>query len=152
MSKLYNVTQLDKKLSSNSEATYHPAPHCGWIKAIRTTIGMTYKQLAYRVGVSSRRISAIEEAESKQKLKLETLAKVADALGCELRYVLTPKQGNSLLSQIEKRAQNKARKIITSSSQHMSLEDQLANTELNNQVKLLAQELMHENLKRLWDE
>ncbi|MDF1759488.1 MAG: mobile mystery protein A [Coxiellaceae bacterium] len=153
MSKLYNIAQFDKKLSADSAAFSRLSmPRGGWIKAIRTTLGLTYKQLAKRVGVSRRRILMVEHAEVEQKLKLETLAKVADAMGCELHYVLVPKKGHGLLQQVEQRAMEKARQIVISSGQHMSLEDQFVDKEIDDQVRILAQEILHKNLKGLWDE
>jgi predicted DNA-binding mobile mystery protein A len=152
MSKLYNIAQLDKKLQYNKELSLQTIPRGGWIKTIRSTIGMTCQQLAIRAGVSTRRITAIEEAEAEKKLKLETLIKIADALNCELHYVLVPKNKGSLLKQVEKKALEKARASIASSGEHMSLENQLASADMGLQAQLLAQEILHNNLKGLWDE
>jgi predicted DNA-binding mobile mystery protein A len=152
MSKLYNIMQLDKKLSPKLGIFMLRVPHGGWIKTIRTAIGMTGLQLAQRAQLSSRRIAAIEQAEVEQKLKLETLTKIADALGCDLHYVLTPKAGGSFLQQVQARAMQKARHSIKTSGLHMSLEDQQAPQDMQDQAQVLAQELLHTNLKGLWDD
>ena len=152
MSKIYNIAQLDKKLLSYSRAGALKIPKDGWIKTIRTTIGMTGLQLAVRLGISLRRLREIEDSEKEQKLKLDTLNKVADALNCDLQYVFVPKGNKGFKAQLEDRALAKARQIVSSSSQHMSLEDQLASDELNEQAQVIAQELMHKSLKGLWDE
>jgi predicted DNA-binding mobile mystery protein A len=152
MSKLYHITQLDKKLLANKNLADQAIPRGGWIKAIRSTIGMTCQQLAKRAGISSRRIIAIEAAEVEKKLKLITLENMASALGCELHYVLVPKNRKGLLHELEKRALEKARRSVSGSGQHMSLEGQLESAEMEDQARLLAQELLHNKLKGLWDE
>ena len=150
MKNLYNLHQLDKKLLPYQNLS--PRPNEGWVKTIRVTLGMTYQQFASKVGLSTRRVIAIETAEVEKKLKLETLEKVADILGCELRYALVPKRGSSLVQQVESKAMKKARAILMRSGQQMSLEDQLASDELKLQMDVLKQELLHQNLKGLWDE
>lgn len=150
MNKLYNIDQLDKKLSGYQGLS--PMPKDGWIKTIRLTLGMTYKQFASRLGLSTRRLKAIENSEIEKKLKLETLEKIAEILGCELQYALVPKRDNSFMRQVEARATQKAKNIIMASGQHMSLEDQLASNEFNTQVNILKQEILHNNLKALWND
>ncbi len=150
MNSLYHIAQLDKKLASCAKSVEPPKD--GWLKVIRTTMGMTSRQLAERVGVTPRRVTAIEHGEVDRSIKLETLGKVADALGCELHYVLLPKHGGTLLERVERLAFEKAKTIVSRSGCHMSLEGQLEQEEMDLQVRLLAQELLHQSLKRLWDE
>lgn len=152
MNKLYEIAQLDRKLQESAICSRGVMPRLGWIKSIRGTIGMTCQQLANRLGVSGRRMAAIEEAEIEHKLKLETLMKVAQALGCELHYVFIPRGTHSFLGEIQDRALRKAREILSYSGKQMSLEDQLADDRLEEQAQLLAQSLLHKSLRKLWDD
>lgn len=151
MSQLYHLRLLDQKLSHNQISIPTP-PRQGWVKSIRLTLGMTYQQLAMKLGVSDRRVAAIEKAEIEGKLKIETLQKVAHALGCNLEYVLTPKKDMALFEQVTKKARSKATKILTVTDQHMSLENQSTREEFEAQVEALTQEILHNHFKSIWDE
>lgn len=151
MSRLFQIAQMDNKLLKYNLFCFNRAPQGGWLKTIRSAVGMTSLQLAKRVGLSRRRLAAIESSEPNQNIKLATLSKVAEGLGCDLCYALVPKHGG-LLKQLEERATHKAREAIMGAGQHMSLENQLAGDQMEKQIHLLAQDLLRGNLKDLWDE
>ena len=50
------ITQLDKKLASFSEARKERLPGEGWLHAIRTSLGMTMKQLGLRLDITRQAI------------------------------------------------------------------------------------------------
>ena len=54
--------------------------------------GLSQRALAGRLGVTEPRVSQILGADQ-SNLKLSTLARLADALGCELRIAMEPKKG-----------------------------------------------------------
>lgn len=56
------------------------------------TSGISQRALAGRLGVTEQRVSQILGADQ-SNLKLTTLARLADALGCELRIAMEPKKG-----------------------------------------------------------
>ena len=84
--------QLAKRLNllRNSDALTRPSR--GWIRAIREALGMTTAQLAKRIGVSQPRAVAIENAEKKGSISLNSLERAAHALDCRLVYALVPRR------------------------------------------------------------
>ena len=99
--------QLDKRLNllRNSEAFARPPR--GWIKAVREALGMTTAQLAKRIGVSQPRAVAIENAETKGSITLDSLERAAHALDCRLVYALVPR--NPLDELVTERAERLAK-------------------------------------------
>ncbi len=83
---------------------------------------MSGPDLAHRLGVTAQSVSDIERNEAIGSIKLETLERAADALGCDLEYVLVPKK--SLHDMVEEQARRKARHHMTRIAHHGSLEGQ----------------------------
>jgi predicted DNA-binding mobile mystery protein A len=127
------------------------SPRGGWIRSIREALGMTSVQLASRLNTHPSRITRIEEDELKQALTLQTLHKVAEALGCDLIYALVPK--TSIETTLRTRARAIAEFKIQRIQHTMALENQsLSPDQLQ---ALLSQEvdmLLHGSLKYLWEE
>ena len=98
-------------------------PRGGWIRTIRTALGMTVQQLAGRAGVSQPAMSQIEKSESAGRLRLDTLARVADALDCELVYALVPRR--PLSSRVSDRRKAIALERYRRIADSMALENQL---------------------------
>jgi predicted DNA-binding mobile mystery protein A len=150
MSDLYHIQQLDKKLEPLAPIKTVPLPLKGWINVIRETLGMTQKQLANYLSLTPSRIKKIEESEANKTLKLSTLQRVAEKLGCELHYVLLPKK-ESFSELIQQQALKISNESVLQTAHHMVLEDQAAPIEIQEQTYLLAQGILHKSLKRLWD-
>jgi predicted DNA-binding mobile mystery protein A len=83
--------QLDKKMASLKDLAESGMPDSGWIKSIRTSLGMTLLDLALRVGIDQSRISRLEKAEKKGNVKLSSMQKIASALDMEFVYGFVPK-------------------------------------------------------------
>lgn len=98
-------------------------PRGGWVRSIRAALGMTVQQLARRVGVSQSSVSQIEKSESARRVQLDTLARIADALDCELVYALVPRRPLSAIVSERRRAIATERYLRTAHS--MALENQL---------------------------
>ena len=81
--------RLDDRLTGVA-AEVGPRPAQGWIRAIRTALGMSTKEMAQRMGVTQSWISQLEHAEADDSIRLDTLRRAAEALGCELHYVFVP--------------------------------------------------------------
>lgn len=122
----------------------------GWIKAIRNALGMTLKQLAERLDVSHNRVIAMERDEVSGNIKLSTLERVADALGCDFVYAFVPRE--NLEDVAYKQAEKKARKLLNLAEYNMQLENQGSNSLDNDELKELIEELLNGPQARLWDE
>src|SRR5262245_47394175 len=68
-------------------------PHRGWIRAIRDGLGMSTAEMGKRMGAIQQNVSGLERAEQHGTIKLDTLRRAADALDCDLIYVLLPRKG-----------------------------------------------------------
>jgi predicted DNA-binding mobile mystery protein A len=97
-------------------------PPKGWIKALREGLGMPATYLARVMDVEQSTIKRYEESEASGAISLKTLQKIADALGCELKYALVPKV--PLDQMIEERAIHVTEERIKSVTHTMALEDQ----------------------------
>lgn len=124
-------------------------PSNGWLKTIRTAIGMTSQQLARRCGVSKQRILRIENDEVLMKTTLATLEKVASQLGCKLVYAIVPEK--NLLNIIEEQAERTAIDRLKEISHSMILEDQkVIDKKQQEQIEIIKEELMKNNIKTIW--
>ncbi len=83
---------------------------------------MPRDELARRLGMTKQGVAALETSEADGSIKLETLRRAADALGCKLVYALVPH--NSLEEIVDKRAHEVARRDVERVRHTMLLEDQ----------------------------
>lgn len=67
-------------------------PPAGWIAAVRQALGMSKKDLAARLRIYPSAINKLEQSERNGTIQLDTLRRVASALGCELVVVMVPRQ------------------------------------------------------------
>jgi hypothetical protein len=65
----------------------------GWLRTVRILVGIPAVEAARQIGVVTREIFRRERAESRGLIKLQTLRRAAESLGCELVYGLVPKEG-----------------------------------------------------------
>ncbi len=117
-------SRLDARLKRLRTLGEEPRPHRGWIRAIRDALGMSGRELATRMGVSQQTIPDIERSEQRGTIKLETLQRAAEALDCDLVYVLLPRR--SLDELVTAQARRKAARHLSPVAHHSRLEDQAA--------------------------
>jgi transcriptional regulator with XRE-family HTH domain len=75
------------------------------------------------VRVARQNVQKFERAEANDRITLATLRRVADAMGCELVYVLVPKSG-SFAELAEQPTRERAKHDAKSVLHTMALEDQ----------------------------
>src|SRR6204780_1240210 len=97
-------------------------PPRGWVRAIREALGMSAAALAARLGTTAGAVIRLEQSEARDRIRLETLRRAADALGCDLIYVLVPRR--PLTEVVEDRAREIAHEHLAAVEQTMLLEDQ----------------------------
>ncbi len=151
MKKELQITQLSKKLEEYKELQQSGRPINGWIKAIRTTLGMSLEQLANRLQVSKQNIQGMEKREQEMAITLKSLQDVAQAMDMQLVYALIPKD-DSLTALIERKANELALNIVERTSQNMALENQQVNEkQALYAVKKRKEAILQEMPKALWD-
>ena len=69
-----------------------PRPPHGWARAIREALGMSAAALAARMGTTAGAVTRLEQSEAGDRIRLDTLHRAADALECDLVYLLVPRR------------------------------------------------------------
>lgn len=145
------LRQLDATLSRWRAAELPSRPPSGWLKAIREALGMSATQLAKRLGVVTSTVTRLETSEADDTISLATLRRAAEALDCELRYVLVPRQ--SLADTLATRANQLARERMAGVAHSMALEAQSTSNEtVADQTRALADSLLQGPRRELWRE
>lgn len=145
------LADMDKTLSHFQRLTALTRPSGGWIKAIRTAIGMTGPQLARRMGVSQPTVSALEKREASYKITFQSLMRAAEALDCTVIYAVVP--NDSLKEMVETQSRRRAQALVESVTHTMLLEDQRpSEVARKRQVKQTIRELIDELSSDLWHE
>jgi predicted DNA-binding mobile mystery protein A len=117
------------------------------VRAVRDALGMSGPELAARMGVGRSTIVDIEHSEAHRTVKLETLERAADALGCEVVYFLVPRM--SLEETVHAQARRKAGRHLDRVAHHSKLEDQeLADDVAADQLDRFAADLIDK--RGLW--
>ena len=83
---------------------------------------MSASELGKRMGVRQQTIHNIEVSEWRRTIQLDTLARAADAMDCDLVYALVPR--TSLDENVRSRARRKAVSYLGPIVHHSRLEDQ----------------------------
>ena len=115
-------------------------PAGGWIRAIRQALGMSTADLAARLEVAPSTVNRFELNERAGRIQLDTLARVAEALDCDLVYALVPRR--TLEDIVDDRARTMALRELGAVGHTMDLEAQgLSADRLAERAGDLAEEL-----------
>lgn len=126
-------------------------PPEGWICTVRNALGMSAAQLARRQNKTRALISRAEKAELHGRVTLKTMQALAEAMNCRFVYAIVPH--DDVESILERRADEKARRLVEESSSHMALEQQaLSNEQLVIEIQRLKKEMIENMPADFWDE
>lgn len=127
-------------------------PQQGWIKTVRTALGMSGAALSRRLGGGRTRAANLERYEREGRVTLNSMREAAEALGCRFVYAVVPAQGDSIESLIETQAEHRARQIVREASIHMALEaQQLGVRDSTDETERLKKQLLYEMPRDFWD-
>lgn len=145
------LQQLNDKMKLFSAIRKVSVPPAGWVKAIRTALGMSLRQLGNKLGVSKQNVQSMEKREQEGTISIKALKEVAQAMDMQLVYGFVPKDG-SLNDLIEKRATMLATEIVMRTAHTMNLEDQ-ANSKkrIARAIKERTEFIKNEMPGMLWD-
>lgn len=125
-------------------------PRSGWVRAIRESLGMGQAQLASRIGVSRQSVHDLEKAEAERRITLDSLDRLARAMGCRVVYSLVPETG-TLDDLLGRRAKELAAALLKPTDHSMKLEGQgVGKDEMERQRKLLVEALLRGSPRKLW--
>ena len=144
------IRQVDEALDIWRKVDLPQRAQQGWIKTIRSALGMPSAALAQRVGgVTDSAIRKLEAAEAEDAITLASLRRVAEAMDCELQYALVPR--TSLKKMLLDRANTVASQQIARLAHSMALEDQKVKDSVTlAQKKQLVETLLSGSKRRLW--
>jgi predicted DNA-binding mobile mystery protein A len=145
------LQQLNSKMLGFASLKQVAIPPTGWIKAIRTAIGMSMQQLGNKLSVSKQGILDIEKREKDGSITIKSLKEIARALDMQLVYGFVPNDG-SLELLIERKAKELATQIVMRTNNTMKLEDQ-ENTKhrIEKAIQERTATIKNEMPKILWD-
>jgi predicted DNA-binding mobile mystery protein A len=86
------ITGLDERLLTLQTAkAVAGTPIHGWLRAVRTAIGIKQRDIAARLGVTRQSYAQFENAEKQGSISLNSLQRAAGAMDCELIYFVVPR-------------------------------------------------------------
>lgn len=131
------------------QVTVPPRPPKGWARAIREALGMSRPQLASALGITHQSLAGLEQSEADGSIRLDTLRRLAGAMGCDLQYALVPRYGG-LEDVVRARAGQVARAELGPVRLTMALEAQEVGSEGDRQLleDLIAE--LSDDPRRLW--
>ena len=145
------IRQLDKKLEALRPLHTTSIAPKGWISLFRQTIRMSLRQLGQRLQITPQGMKDIEKREAEGTITLNAMKEVGDALGMQFVYAFIPKS-DSLEKMVERKARERAQKIVKRTSTTMKLEDQENSEErIEQAIEELTEQIKREIPKNLWD-
>ncbi len=145
------IEQLNKKLNPYKSADKAIRPSIGWVKIIRTSIGMSLEQLGDKLGITRQSAQSLEKREADGSITIKALEQAAKALDMKFVYGFVPIEG-SVEKLIERKAKKLATEIVMRTSGNMKLEDQENSPErIKKAIEERTKEIMEEMPKMLWD-
>jgi predicted DNA-binding mobile mystery protein A len=125
-------------------------PREGWVRTVRTALGISGPDLAARLGLTRARVSQTEAAERSGGVTIKTMQAVAEAMGCRFVYAIVPGSG-TLEDVIKAQARRKAEALVRRAGGHMALEDQaLPKDAMRAEIERVAEELARTMPSDFW--
>lgn len=145
------MQQLNQKLLSYKTLKKSDTPVAGWLRVIRTTLGMSMEQLGKKLSISKQAILDAEKREQEGSISIKTLREIGEALDMDLVYGFVPKD-DSLDQLIDRKARELAAQIVNRTSKSMKLEDQENSAmRIRKAIEERAELIKKEKPKLLWD-
>jgi len=149
--KTLQLQQLNNKMLRLASLKEEIVPSTGWIKAIRTSIGMSMQQLGNKLNISKQGVLDIERREKDGSISIKSLREVAHVMDMKLVYGFIPLDG-TLDALIEKKAKELAKQIVMRTAHTMQLEDQAnSNERIEAAIRERTAAIQNEMPKILWD-
>lgn len=145
------LQQMDARLKPYVALSRDTIPPVGWIKAIRTALGMSMEQLGRKLSVTKQAIADLEKREKDGSVTIKALKEAARAMDLQLVYGFVPADGFPE-TLVERKAAELATRIVKRTAQTMQLEDQANSAErLQAAVRERTAELKRDMPGMLWD-
>jgi predicted DNA-binding mobile mystery protein A len=144
------LRQTDSRIKAWRRLKSDAPPREGWIRSIRSAIGMTTSQLARRMGVTRQAIVDLEKREAHGNITIAALRRAADALDSDLIYAVVPR--SDLREMVKRQAWMRASKQLNRVAHTMHLEAQgVSREEHEQQIAERADRLLRTWSPTLWE-
>lgn len=95
--------RLDEEMRSYRKAGLRKDPTNGLLRAVRRALGLPAAAIAEKMGVRESVVFRFEATEQTGSIKMSSMARAAEAMGCKLVYGIVPEGGKTLEWLVEKR-------------------------------------------------
>ncbi|MGH8135491.1 MAG: helix-turn-helix domain-containing protein [Steroidobacteraceae bacterium] len=123
-------------------------PKAGWLRAIRDALGISQSQLAARAGISRATVQQMERAESRRRITLASLDRLAQAMGCQVAFAIVPKGGT--LQDVRARQALARAEVLLKEKLAASASGTPRPRELARRHERLAAKLLRGSPRKLW--
>jgi predicted DNA-binding mobile mystery protein A len=141
--------QIDELIRPYAAVPLH-RPKGGWLRTVRTALGMTMEQVGARMGRPKQGVKQLEQSEAKDSITMANLRAAADAMDCDLIVALRPRAG-SIEEAIRRQALRKAQGVHSNVLHTMALEAQTEGLDENPDLSADVEWWLAQNPRRLWD-
>ena len=148
------IQQQYRSIVDNAAATLIglKIPPEGWLRTVRSALGMSGAEVARKLGVTRARVTAAERDELDGGITIKSMQAMAEAMGCRFVYAVIPPSGH-IEDVILAQARKKALAIVGITSTHMALENQkLPDATIAQEVERLTREIARENPSGFWSD
>lgn len=136
--------------SAAGQASLRTPPE-GWLRTVRTALGMSGAQLAKKMDVTRARVAQAEQAELSGAITLKSMQAMAEAMGCQFVYAIVPP--GRVEDLVVAQARKKALALVGTASKHMALESQaLPDDKIAREVDRITRQLAEEAPRDLWND
>lgn len=143
--------QIDAKLHEIAPLKTSLVPSKGWIRALRTAMSMSARQLGRRIGLGQQAIDRTEKSEASGTVTFKSMRKLAEGLDCVFIYAIVPR--TTVEDAMRRQARKLARARLDQVSHSMALEDQaLSESENNSILASMTDDILDNPPPDLWDE
>lgn len=149
--KKLQLQHLNDRMEKFSVLSQVAVPPNGWVKAIRTSLGMSLQQLGNKLSITRQSAQDIERREKDGSISLKALKETAAAIDMQLVYGFIPKDG-TLEKLIENKAKALATQIVLRTSNTMKLEGQEnSKKRIEKAIEERTAEIVSQMPKILWE-
>lgn len=93
---------LDRRFAEANIRPLRGNPPGGWVRSVRTALGMSASSLAQRLDISQPALTQLEKSEVQSTITIGKLQQIANALDCDFYYAIVPR--TSLNEMVEQQA------------------------------------------------
>jgi predicted DNA-binding mobile mystery protein A len=153
---LAEIRELDERLKPLRELGAFDVPKPGWVREVRTALGVSAAEFGRLMGISRQAVADLERREERGAVTVASLRRAAEVLGCDLTYAIVPRKSLKKLRKARERAAEAqpARKsdAVAVQPESRALPEAESVEEAPTPVDQLARDLLRRSLLHAWDD